>query len=468
MSAFSVERDERVAVVLFDRPGESVNTLTTAVGDELIGLLERLACDNIVDAVVLLSGKKDMFIAGADIDQFVALVTAENAAKLSRAGQQMVEQVAAFPKPLVAAIHGACLGGGLELAMAARYRVASDAPVTQLGLPEVQLGIIPAASGCQRLPRLIGLPSALDIILTGRPARPARALRIGLVDEVVPESILRHVATAVAARLASGWRPRRRTRRRVQTLLLERNPFGRWLVLRQARRQVMKRTGGHYPAPLAAIDAIGRGLARGTAAGLAREAELFGELAVGQVSRRLVQIFLTTTALKKDAGAGTGSGSVHPVEVRPVERLGVIGAGFMGAAIAGVAALRAGVDVRLRDTDWDRVARGIATAKHTLDEALRRRRLDKYEHYRRSALLSGSPDAAGFRRRDLVIEAVFEDVGVNARRSPISSRSWPTSACSPPTPPPSRLAGFRKSPAGRSASWACISSRRRNGCRYSR
>ena len=402
MSAFSLERDDRVAVVLFDLPGASVNTLTTAVGDELIGLLERLAGDDTVDAAVLISGKTDMFIAGADIDQFVALVTTEDAGQLSRAGQQMVEQVAAFPKPLVAAIHGACLGGGLELAMAARYRVASDTPVTQLGLPEVQLGIIPAASGCQRLPRLIGLPSALDMILTGRPARPARALRIGLVDEVVPESILRQVATAAAARLATGWQPRRRARRRVQRLLLERNPLGRWLVLRQARRQVLKRTGGHYPAPLAAIDAIGRGLARGTAAGLAREAELFGELAVGQVSRRLVQIFLATTALKKDAG----------VEVRPVERLGVIGAGFMGAAIAGVAALRAGVDVRLRDTDWDRVARGIATATHTLDEALRRRRLDKYEHYRRSALLSGSPDAAGFRRRDLVIEAVFEEVGV--------------------------------------------------------
>ncbi len=239
MSAFSVERDERVAVVLFDLPGSSVNTLTTAVGNELIGLLERLAGDNAVDAVVLISGKKDMFIAGADIDQFVALVTAEDAGQLSRAGQQMVEQVAAFPKPLGAAIHGACLGGGLELAMAARYRVASDAPITQLGLPEVQLGIIPAASGCQRLPRLIGLPFALDMILTGKPARPARALRIGLVDEVVPESILRHVATTAAGRLASGWRPRRRARRRVQTLLLERNPLGRWLVLRQARRQVL-------------------------------------------------------------------------------------------------------------------------------------------------------------------------------------------------------------------------------------
>ena len=409
MSAFSVELDGRVAVVLFDLPGASVNTLTTAVGEELIELLERLAGDDTVDAVVLLSGKKDLFIAGADIDQFVALVAAEDARQLSRSGQQMVAQIAAFPKPLVAAIHGACLGGGLEVAMAARYRVASDAPVTQLGLPEVQLGIIPAASGCQRLPRLVGLRTALGMILTGRPARPARALRIGLVDEVVPESILRQVATAAATRLASGWRPRRRARRRVRALL-DSHPPGRWLVLWQARRQVIKRTGGHYPAPLAAIAAIGRGLARGATAGLAREAELFGELAVGPVSRRLVQIFLTTTALKKDAGVGIESSGVHPVE-----RLGVIGAGFMGAAIAGVAALRAGVDVRLRDTDWDRVARGLVTARHVLDQARLRRRLDKYEHYRRSALLSGSPDAAGFRRRDLVIEAIFEDVGVKRR-----------------------------------------------------
>ena len=409
MSAFSVERDERVAVALFDLPGESVNTLTTLVGEELIGLLEGLAGDNTVDAVVLLSGKKDAFIAGADIDQFVALVATEDARQLSRSGQQLVAQIAAFPKPLVAAIHGACLGGGLEVALAARYRVASDAPITQLGLPEVQLGIIPAASGCQRLPRLVGLRSALDMILTGRPARPARALRIGLVDEVVPQSILRHVATTAAARLASGWRPRRRSRQRVQAILDSRPP-GRWLVLRQARTQVMTRTGGHYPAPLAAIDAIRQGLARGSAAGLSREAELFGELAVSQVSRRLVQIFLATTALKKGAGAGIESG-----DVRPVERLGVIGAGFMGAAIAGVAALRAGVDVRLRDTDWDRVARGLVAARHVLDEALRRRRLDKHEHYRRSALLSGSPDAAGFRRRDIVIEAVFEDAGVKRR-----------------------------------------------------
>jgi 3-hydroxyacyl-CoA dehydrogenase/enoyl-CoA hydratase/3-hydroxybutyryl-CoA epimerase len=259
---------------------------------------------------------------------------------------------------------------------------------------------------CQRLPRLVGLRPALDMILAGRSVRPTRALRMGLVDEVVPQAILRSVATGAAERLASGWRPARRTNRGGLAFLLDRNPIGRWLVFGQAGRQVRKRTGGHYPAPLAAIEVIRYGLAHGHAEGLAREAERFGELAVGGVSRRLVQIFKLTTALKRDTWADIES------DIITVERLGVVGAGFMGAAIAGVAALRAGVDVRLRDTDWDRVARGIASARGLLDQALRRRRLDRYEHYRRLSLLSGTPDGAGFGRRDLVIEAVFEDVGV--------------------------------------------------------
>jgi 3-hydroxyacyl-CoA dehydrogenase/enoyl-CoA hydratase/3-hydroxybutyryl-CoA epimerase len=407
VSAFSVELDGPVAVVIFDRPGEPMNTLTTEVGEELGALLDRLGGDSGVQAVVLTSGKQDVFIAGADIAQFVALETEEEARELSRRGQQMVDRLAALSKPVVAALHGPCLGGGLEVALAASYRVATDAPATRLGQPEVQLGIIPAAGGCQRLPRLIGLRAALDLILTGRSVRSPRALRIGLVDEVVPRSILRQVATAAAARLASGWRPRRPARRTAAGAVLDRNPLGRWLVFDLARRQIAARTGGHYPAPLAAIDAVRTGLARGHRAGLAREAELFGQLAVGRVSRHLVQIFFATTALKKDAVPG-----VEPGEGGTVERLGVVGAGFMGASIAGVAALRAGVDVRLRDTDWERVARGLAAARLVLDGALKRGRLDKYERERRAALLSGSPGAAGFGRRDLVIEAVFEDVNV--------------------------------------------------------
>jgi len=408
MSGFSVERVGRVAVVTFDQPGTPVNVLTVAIGEELVALLERLAADVDVDAVVLASGKKDTFVAGADIDQFAALRTSHEAVSLASRGQHIVERVAASPKPLVAAIHGACLGGGLELALAAHYRVATGADVTWLGLPEVQLGIIPATGGCQRLPRLVGLPIALDMILTGRAVRPARARRIGLVDEVVPPAILRRVAVDVAVRLASGWAPARR-RRRAAARLLDGNPAGRALLFWRARRQVARQTRGHYPAPSAAIDAIGHGLSRGHASGLAREAERFGDLAVGTVSRHLVQIFFATRALKKDAEAGVDGAA--PV----VERLGVVGAGFMGAAIAGVAALRAGVDVRLRDTEWARVARGLAAGRGVLDAALARRRIDRYEHYRRSALLSGSPDAAGFRQRHLVIEAVFEDAALKRR-----------------------------------------------------
>jgi 3-hydroxyacyl-CoA dehydrogenase/enoyl-CoA hydratase/3-hydroxybutyryl-CoA epimerase len=403
MSDFTVEREGAVAVVTFDRPGEPMNTLTPEVGDELGALLDRLSSDAAVRAVVFISGKPEVFIAGADIAQFVALRSKEEARDLSRRGQQMVERVAAFARPVVAAIHGPCLGGGLEVALAMSYRVASDARATQLGQPEVQLGIIPAAGGCQRLPRLVGLRAALDLIATGRSLRPPQALRLGLVDEVVPRAILQRVAVAAAERLASGWKPPRPARHTLAAALIDDNRVGQAFVFRQARRQIERRTGGHYPAPLAALDAVRTGLTRGHAAGLAREAELFGELAVGPVSRHLVQIFFATTALKKDAG---------DADARGVDRLGVVGAGFMGAAIAGVASLRAGVDVRLRDTDWTRVARGLAAARGVLDSALKRRRLDVHEHVRRSALLSGSPEAVGFYRRHLVIEAVFEDVSV--------------------------------------------------------
>lgn len=405
--AFRLDCQDGVAVATFDLPGTAVNKFSVAVMDEFLALLDRVAGRDDVRAMVLVSGKADTFIAGADIDEFVAIDSRDAAERLAREGQAMVERVASSPKPIVAAIHGACLGGGLELALGCHYRLATTDPKTMLGLPEVQLGILPAAGGCQRLPRLVGSRAALDIILPGRSVDSKRALRIGLIDERVPRAILAEIASAAAIRLADGWRPTRPHPRGALAWLLDRNPIGRRIVARQARRQVLKRTGGHYPAPLAALDAIGLGQSRGMAAGLRREAELFGELAVGAVSRRLVQLFFATSALKKDLGA-----DVDPGAIPTVQRLGVVGAGFMGAGIAGVAALRAGVDVRLRDMDLERVARGIRNARRILDERLRRRRLDRHEHYRRTALISGSDSYAGFRVRDLVIEAVFEDLDV--------------------------------------------------------
>lgn len=407
-----MERDGDVAVLLLDVPGQPVNTIGTPVVREFLDHLAALEVDPAVRGVVLLSAKPDTFIAGADIEEFVALRTREEAEALSRGGQEVMDRVAAFPKPVVAGIHGACLGGGLELALACHWRVASDSPKTQLGLPEVQLGLLPGAGGCNRLPRLLGLRAALDMILAGKSERAAKASRLGMVDELVHPAIVRDTAVAAARRLAGGASPARPARGTgLGGLLLDRFGPGRRVVYAQARKQLRAKTGGHYPAPFAALDTIRTSLEQGMRAGLAEERRRFGELAVGSVSRQLVQIFFATTALKKDDGVppGAAEGAIA------VERLAVVGAGFMGAGIATVAALQADTDVRLRDTELPRVGRGIAAARRALDERLKRRRLTRFEHARKVALLSGTTGLDGIANADLVIEAVFEDLGVKRR-----------------------------------------------------
>jgi len=397
-------------VVVFDLKGEPVNKISQAVKQEVLATFEVLERDAAVQAAAFFSGKRDNFIAGADIEEFVRVTSAAEAERLSDAGQELLERVARFPKPIAVGIHGACLGGGLEFALACHYRVASDHPKTQLGLPEVQLGILPGAGGCQRLPRLIGARAALDIILAGKVEAARKAFRLGIVDELVHPAILEDITVAAARRMASGWRPKRRRRGgrggALVAWLLDGNPLGRRLVFRAARKQVLAKTGGNYPAPLAALEAVEYGLKHGIQKGLKREAELFGQLAVTDVSRKLVQIFFATTALKKDFGVA------NPPPPADVGRLGVVGAGFMGSGIAGTAVAQAGVDVRMKDADLPRVAKGLAAAREILDDRLTRRRITKYEHARLVALLSGGDTYAGFGGAELVIEAVFEDLAV--------------------------------------------------------
>jgi 3-hydroxyacyl-CoA dehydrogenase / enoyl-CoA hydratase / 3-hydroxybutyryl-CoA epimerase len=404
--ALTWELADGIAVVTLDLKGEPVNKLSRAVKDEFLVTFGALERDGAVRAVAFLSGKPDTFIAGADIEEFVKLSTAAEAERLSAEGQELLERVARFPKPIAAGIHGACLGGGLEFALACHYRVASNHPKTRLGLPEVQLGVLPAAGGCQRLPRLIGARAALDIILAGRTGPAERAWLWGIVDELFHPAILRDVTLAAAKRMAGGWRAKRKRPGGFMGWLLDGNSLGRSLVFRMARKQVLKQTRGHYPAPLAALEAVAHGLRYGVAKGLQREAQLFGQLTVSDVSRKLVQIFFATTQLKKDLGVANAP---RPVEVR---RLGIVGAGFMGSGIAGTAVAEAEVDVRMRDADLPRVHKGLLAARAILDERLSRRRITKYEYGRLVALLSGSDDYSGFGRADLVIEAVFEDLAV--------------------------------------------------------
>ncbi|HEV8264351.1 MAG TPA: fatty acid oxidation complex subunit alpha FadJ [Gemmatimonadales bacterium] len=404
--ALSWDVTDGIAVVMLDSKDHPVNTISRPVKDELVACFEALANDADVRAVAFFSGKPDNFIAGADIEEFVQLESAAAAERLSADGQEMLDRVARCPKPVAVGIHGACLGGGFEFALACHYRVATDHPKTQIGLPEVQLGILPAAGGCQRLPRRVGARAALDMILGGKTERAAKAFRLGMVDELVPPAILRDITLAAARRLAGGWRPKRHRLGGFTGWLLDGNPLGRRLVFRTARRQVLERTGGHYPAPLAALEAVEYGLRRGMAEGLKREAQLFGQLAVTDVSRKLVQIFFATTQLKKDPGVRDAPPPVG------VKRLAIVGSGFMGSGIAGTAVAQAGVDVRLKDADLARVAQGLSAARAVLDDRLQRRRITKYEHAQLVALLSGGDTYAGFGRAELVIEAVFEDLAV--------------------------------------------------------
>ncbi len=404
----SLSVHEGVATVRYDQPHSPVNTLNTRVGPVFEQIFARIEQDASILGAMLVSGKADSWIAGADIDELRRVTSPVEGEALSRGGQQLLNRLAAMPKPVIAVIHGAALGGGLEIALACRYRIATDHPKTVLALPEVQLGLLPGAGGTQRLPRTVGLQAALDMILTGKNIRAKKAWQMGLVHELVHPSILHDVAVTRVRALARGDAlPVRARTRGAREVLLEDNALGRTIVFRQARDTVLKKTGGHYPAPLAAIAAIQAGYLHGESAGLLEEARGFGALAVSDVCRELVSIFFATTALKKDSGLSEGV-TADPVRVR---KIGILGAGFMGAGIATVA-VQAGTLVRLKDASLERVAAGWRAVRDVLRERVKRRQLTRLQMDDTLSLVGGTTDYSGFANVDLVIEAVFEDVAV--------------------------------------------------------
>lgn len=429
-SAFALSVQDGVAVITFDLPGESVNTLSPQTGGEFDRLMARVQEDTAVKAVVFTSGKKDSFVVGAKIDFLQTIRTKEEAESASRAGQEGFNRLSAMKKPIVAAIHGAALGGGLEWAMACHYRIATDHPKTSLGLPEVQLGLLPGAGGTQRLPRLIGAQAALDLILAGKAVKASKARKLGIVDEVVPPPILLEVARRRALELAEGTlRPERPAQLQAEAtkvqsgkglkallkglanketwaeLALEHNPVGRKILFDQARKLLLKKTRGKYPAPEKALAAIRIGLDRGMEEGLKAEARLFGELVVSDVSKRLVELFFATTAMKKENGVKDPK-----VKAREVKQIGVLGGGLMGGGIAYVSAANMGVPVRVKDKDDGGVGRALHQVHSVLDERVKRRSLTWRESAAKQALITAGTDYSGFKRVDLVIEAVFEDL----------------------------------------------------------
>ena len=402
----TTEQRDDVLIIWIDVPGEPVNTLGPSMVGEFEAVFGEIEQNREIKAIVIASAKSTGFIAGADVGQFANFKSAHDASQVSALGQELLNRLEKLPTPSVAAIHGACLGGGLETALACRYRVATNDPSTVLALPEVQLGVIPGMGGTQRLPQLVGLQSALDMILSGRNIRAAKAVKMGLVDEVVHPSILLDIAVDRARSLSTGaLKPARRSAG-ASDILLAGNPIGRSVVFRKARESVVEKTHGHYPAPLAALDAIRAGYDRGFKSGLNREATLFGELAVSDVSRQLVYLFFARNGTRKDPGV-----SGDAPTPRDVHKLGVLGAGFMGAGIASIA-VQEGTIVRLKDTEPKRVAAGLRGVRDVLRERLVRKQISRLEYEDMLVMVGGTTDYSGFASADIVIEAVFEDLAV--------------------------------------------------------
>ncbi|MGD1503393.1 fatty acid oxidation complex subunit alpha FadJ [Vibrio harveyi] len=397
--AFSLKIDEQnIAWLAIDVPNEKMNTLQAAFADEMKEIFAQLKDTSGVKGMIIHSLKPDNFVAGADVRMLEACTTASEAEALAKQGQELFQQLSDLPYPVVAAIHGPCLGGGLELALACDYRVCTDSDKTRLGLPEVQLGLLPGSGGTQRLPRLIGLLPSLDLILTGKQLRAKKAKKLGVVDACVPETILLDVAEQLIEKGKNKGNKKQSTKEK----LMSGSGLGRKFVFEQAAKKTNEKTRGNYPATVAILEVIQHGLEKGFVQGQELEAKRFGELVMSSESKALRSIFFATTEMKKENGA--------EAEPAAVNRVGVLGGGLMGAGISHVSVAKAKVPVRIKDVSNDGVLNALNYNYKLFEKQRKRRIISKAGLQSKMLQLSGGVDFTSFNHIDVVIEAVFEDL----------------------------------------------------------
>ncbi len=406
MSYIQQEIKDSVAILSLDKPGEKVNTLDEAMMQQFSEILDSVENDDSVNGVVLISRKKDNFIAGADIDMFKARETAEELEQLSLDGHAILNRIADFKKPVVVAIHGSCMGGGLELSLACHYRIASNHKKTVLALPEVKLGVIPGTGGTQRLPRLVGIQKALGYMLTGKNIYARSAKKIGLVDELIHKDALEEAAIKAVGKLTGSEKYERKDRRSFVEKMLEGNPIGRSIIFSQARKKTLGQTKGNYPAPMYIIDSVEFGYKSGLKKGLENEAKLFGEAGATPESRALVNLFFGMTDAKKNP---------LETEVRSVNTIGILGAGLMGSGIADVSINKGKYSVLLKDRTMEDAAKGEKAIYDELNQKTKKRILTEFERDQIFSRVTGTDSYDAFGKADVVIEAVFEDLNLKRR-----------------------------------------------------
>ena len=362
-NSLNLKIDKEFAIIEFDQPESKVNVLSSAVMKELEGIIAQLSPRQDLKGLLIASKKPDIFIAGADIKEIENITSSPEAELKAQEGQKIFNALEKLSIPSIALINGACLGGGLELALACDYRLACFGDKVKIGLPEVKLGIIPGFGGTKRLPRLVGLRKGLQLILAGETVSPAEALKIGLVDGLTSQNRLFEQGLEFLRNHSK----RRSYKPRLKGWLnkfLDRNPLGRSILKGQTRKFVLKTTKGQYPAPLKALEVVVENYSSSLERSLEREAQVFGELVVGEISKNLISLFYLTEKYKKTKWSQAQPGKIG--------KCAVLGAGAMGGGIAQLFSYY-GLPVRMKDLNYQALGRGLRQAREVYDYAVKRK-----------------------------------------------------------------------------------------------
>lgn len=401
----SFEIKNQLAYVGFGLSSEkSMTTLDLETMGELKQIIDELhAKSSELKGAIFFTHKDNCFIAGADINLIASLSSESDAADKAEQGQNLYNRIEDLPFPTIACVHGVCLGGGLEFSLACKKIIASNSPKTQLGLPEVKLGILPGFGGTYRLPKKIGLPNALDCILTGKTLRPDKAKKMGLVEEVYPNENL--LAMAEIHLFKS---PRKQDFKETLKEVATENFVTKKIIFQKAREGVLKKTNGFYQAPLKILDVMDAGMLKGRTSYLASEAQAFGELAMSEQSKNLQHIFFMAEGSKKYSGPkGTAT-------VPSLERGAALGAGTMGGGIAWLMA-EAGMHPIMKDLSVDALNLGLKQSSQNFAGALKRKKITADDFERKQRSITAQLDYSGFKKVDLLVEAVVENMDIKKK-----------------------------------------------------
>lgn len=409
MKIINLKIEKKIAILEFDQPDSKVNVLNAESMQEFSCAIEEVAAKPSIEALIITSRKKGIFIAGADIKEITTIDSKEEAKKKADSGKEIFNRVHELGLATVAVINGVCLGGGLELALACKYRVSSFSDKVRIGLPEVKLGILPGWGGTQRMPKLIGLTRGLAMILSGEMVSAKGALKYGLVDRLFPEArLMDDTIDFIHGILERRIHVEKKRRKKFINKFLEDTLLGRLIVFNQARKDIIKRTRGFYPAPLKILDLIRRTYGRPIERGLRLETEVFSELVVTSVSKNLIRVFFLNEEYRKFSWVDS------KVEALAINKCGVVGAGIMGGAIAQLLSYY-DIPVRIKDINYDALKHALKTASGIFKDGLKRRKLGRHQVEYKLGLISPSLSYRGFESADLIIEAVVEDIDVKKK-----------------------------------------------------